>query len=91
MKILDDGTRVGESTEERRRLDRELQDLFDELEYRTLVGDWRPGNPEPIGVFRAPLLSHVDAKYCAHLDWMRRLMDSCRRIPHTFLDPPETP
>ena len=51
MKFLDDGTRVGESAEERRRLRRQEQDWIDEAEYRMLVGDWQPGDPEPIGIF----------------------------------------
>ncbi len=50
VKILDDGTRVGESTEERRRLRQAGQNLLDDWEYRFLVGNWRPGDVEPIGI-----------------------------------------
>lgn len=52
MKILDDGTRVGESTEERRRLRQVEQNLLDDLEYRFLVGSWRPGDVDPVGILK---------------------------------------
>lgn len=87
MKFLDDGSRLGESAEERRRIAREVQDVLDAAEYRTLVGDWRPGDPEPIGVLSLiplPPPGPKDIEYLRHRDAM------CAELAQLLRVPPET-
>ncbi len=53
MNVLVTSVEFPESWEERRRLRQRAQDVLDEAEYRVLVGGWRPGDPEPVGVIHS--------------------------------------
>lgn len=86
MKILDDGTRVGESAEERRRVRQAGQDALDALEYRVLVGSWKPGDPEPIGIIQCPPLLKAELENLARIDRLQRWMDSFLRIPSEIIN-----
>lgn len=76
MKILDDGTWIGESTEERRRLERELQDLIDEAEAGLMSKPHYIPCPPP------------DPKMVEHWKWLQRewrKMDASLGIPERLL------